>query len=298
MKIRYVAGAVLGAVLVAPAAAIPASAAPAAAPASAPELSGAAVYADTANRLSRYEGGEWTTLAKVGSLPQFAASPDGKKAAWITNGGALQVKQDGKTTTLARKLQGGTPCLTPVWSPDSKQVAYAAANDTIMAVKADGTGKARTLGVSKGVCHLSWSANGRYLAGYTGEANALYRLDVKTRKAAKAKGVKWITHVQSLSPDGRRAVVQFPANPDILGDGSWPTAFKPVILDMVTGKKANVPVTGTLMGAFYLADGRLVARVSGDEHNTLVVLDRAGKELQRIDEPAQAKKQALLQVLE
>ncbi|MFD0468486.1 hypothetical protein ACFQ0B_09385 [Nonomuraea thailandensis] len=44
--------------------------------AAAPELSGAAVYAGASdNQLSRYDGGEWSTIAKPGSMPQYAASP-------------------------------------------------------------------------------------------------------------------------------------------------------------------------------------------------------------------------------
>ncbi|MFB9202150.1 PD40 domain-containing protein [Nonomuraea spiralis] len=286
MKIRVVAGVALGAVLVAPAVASAATA---------PELTGAAVYASAGHQLTRYEAGEWSTLAKIGALPQFAASPDGRKAAWVTDGGNLQVKDGAKTVTAATKLQGGTPCLTPVWSPDSTQIAYAK-GETIMAVRADGTG-ARRLGTSKGVCHLAWAAGGRYLAGYTGEADAVYRLDVKTGKSVKAKGVKLVTHVQSLSPNGRNAVVEFPANPEALGDGSWPAAFKPAVVDLVTGKQLTPAVKGRLIGAFYLADGRLVVRVAGSAHNTLVVLDAAGKEAQRVEEPAKARTQALLQVL-
>ncbi|WP_219463857.1 hypothetical protein [Nonomuraea rhizosphaerae] len=273
------------------------SAVPAAASvASAPELSGSAVYADGANRISRYAGGAWALVAAPGAMPQFAASPDGRKAAWITANGQLRVKQGAGTRTVATKLQGGTPCLTPVWSADSGRVAYVGANNTVMAVDADGT-RPRRLGVTKGVCHLAWSADGRFLAGYTGEADALYRLNTRTGRAAKAKGVKWVTHVQSLSPNGRYAVVEVPPNPDQLGDGSWPASFRPLIVDMVTGKKARPPVKGRPLGAFYLADGRLVARVSGRSYNTLVVFDRAGKEVQRIAEPAKARNQALLQVL-
>ncbi|NUR92053.1 MAG: hypothetical protein HOY71_48955 [Nonomuraea sp.] len=287
MKIRVVAGVALGAALVVPSAASAATA---------PELTGSAVYATTGNQLSRYQSGEWSTLAKVGSMPQFAASPDGKKAAWVTAGGKLQVKDGAKTVTVATRLQGGTPCLTPVWSPDSTEVAYVGKGDAVMAVKADGT-KARRLGVSKGVCHLAWAAGGRYLAGYTGGADAVYRLDAKTGRSVRAKGITYVTHVQSLSPNGRNAVVAFPANPDAMGDGSWPMAFKPAVVDLVTGKKSTPAVKGRQIGAFYLADGRLVVRVAGSGHNTLVVLDAAGKETQRIAEPAKARTQALLQVL-
>ncbi|MGW0807276.1 hypothetical protein [Nonomuraea sp. NPDC002799] len=286
MKIHVVAGVALGAVLLVPSTATAAAA---------PKLSGAGVYAGS--QLNRYEGGKWSTLAKIGTMQQFSASPDGKKAAWVTSGGALRVSQAGKTTTLVSGLQGSTPCLTPVWSGDSAQVAYTGQGETIMAVKADGSGAPRKLGRSKGVCHLAWSADGRYVAGYTGEADAVYRLDVKSGKSVRAKGVKLVTHVQSLSPDGRNAIVEFPQNSDMLGDGGWPSAFKPVVVDLVTGRKLTPTVKGKLIGASYLADGRLVVRVAGASHNTLVVFDGAGKELQRVAEPAKAKKQALLQVL-
>ncbi|MCK2214519.1 hypothetical protein MF672_012065 [Actinomadura sp. ATCC 31491] len=288
MKTRITAGVALGLALTAPAAAPAEAAAPR-------PVSGAAVYGGA--QLARYQGGGWSTLARTGALPQVAASPDGKKAAWVTDGGRLQVRQNGKTTTLVSGLQGGTPCLTPVWSPDSTRLAYAGGADTIMSVPADAGTAPRELGRSKGVCHLAWSANGRYLAGYTGTADAVYRLDVRTGKAARAKGVKLVTHVQSLSPDGRRAVVEFPRNADALGDGSWPAAFKPVVLDLVSGRRQAPKVKGRLIGATYLPDGRLVVRVAGAAHNTLVVLDAAGKELQRLAEPARAKDRALLQVL-
>ncbi|MED7928343.1 hypothetical protein SMD20_29080 [Nonomuraea sp. LP-02] len=286
MKIRIVAGVVLGLTLAAPTQAVAAAPQP---------LSGAAVYGG--DRLDRYQDGAWSTLARTGTLPQVAASPDGRKAAWVTQGGRLQVREGGRTVTLASGIQGGTPCLTPVWSPDSTRVAYAGGGDAVMSVKADASAPPRKLGSSKGVCHLAWSVNGRYLAGYTGEADAVYRLDAKTGKAVRAKGVKQVTHVQSLSPDGRRAVVEFPSNPDALGDGSWPSAFKPVVLDLVTGRRQTPKVKGRLIGASYLADGRLVVRVAGSPANTLVVLDAAGAELQRLAEPARARNRALLQVL-
>lgn len=291
MKHRVLAGVLLGAALVLPATAASAEAVP-------KPLTGTAVYGGYVNgyQISQHDPAKgWKTLGASKSAAQFAASPDGRKVAWVTIGGKLQVRENGRLRTVATGLQGGTPCLTPVWSADSTRLAYAK-DETVTIVKADGGGATRA-GATKGVCHLAWSADGRYIAGYTGEANGVYRLDVKTGRAVKAKGIKLATHVQSLSPDGRNAVVEFPANPDTLGDGSWPTAFKPVVVDLVTGRKLPVAVKGTLIGALYLPDGRLVVRVQGPAHHTLVVLDRAGKEVQRVEEDAKAKTLGLLQVV-
>ncbi|KAB8190302.1 hypothetical protein FH608_035610 [Nonomuraea phyllanthi] len=296
MKTHVVIGAALGAALVFSTAA---SAAPA------PDLSGA-VYAGFGHQLTRYANGEWSTLARIGATQRFAASPDGTKAAWVTDGGDLQVSLNGRTTTLVRGLRGGTPCMTPVWSSDSATVAYPARGGRIMAVKADGSAAPRKLGTSKGVCHLAWSADGRYLAGHTGQGDGLYRLDAKTGRSTQVKGVRYVNHVQSLSPDGSKAIIAIPDGPDEVGDGTWPSTFTPVVVDMATGKRQRVPVKGRQLGAFYLRDGRLVARTAGTggqsgaaapARNVLVVLDSAGRPVQRIDEPTRARKHALLQVL-
>ncbi|MBE1589268.1 TolB family protein [Nonomuraea angiospora] len=303
MKIRVVTGVALGAALVVPSAAW-------AAPT--PDLSGAAVYAAAGNQLSRYTAaGEWHPLASFGAA-QFAASPDGTKVAWITESGNLNIRERGKTRTIVSGLQGSTPCLTPVWSADSTKVAYPSADGTINAVRADGSNAPRKLGVSKGVCHLAWSGNGRYLAGYTSTGDGLHRLDAKTGKTVVVKGVKSITHVQSLSPDGTKAVVAFPEGAQAPAARTWPTTFKPVILGIPSGKRLKLPAKGDAIGAYYLPDGRLVMRMAAPRtqpghaaaahaaahaHNTLVVFDSAGNELQRLAEPPKAKNQALLQVV-
>ncbi|MEU8250262.1 hypothetical protein [Nonomuraea sp. NPDC048916] len=284
------------------AAAVPAARVATVAEVSAP-ISGAAVYAvhQRGYTVSKYGPGAGSTvLARPGDSPQFAASPDGRKVAWITAGGLLRVREGAKVTTAARGLQGGTPCLSPVWSPDSRRVAYVHVGrnpaGSVSAVNADGTGE-RVLGSTRGVCHLAWSPDGRYLAGYAGTTEGVYRLDVKTGKAAKVKGVTLAGHVQSLSPGGRYVVVRTLRASDPGGDGTWPEWFTPTLVDTVTGRKVPIGVKGRQIGAFHLADGRLVVRVAGSAGNTLVVLDRTGRVVQRLSEPVAARNQALLQVL-
>ncbi|MFC4591701.1 TolB family protein [Sphaerisporangium corydalis] len=262
-------------------------------------LTGAAVYFEykaDAFGVDRYAPG--TGFARVGRAPgnnQFSASPDGRKLAWITINGKLVVRAGGRTKAIATTPPGG-PCATPAWSPDAKRVAFVGKGDVVTIVNADGTGR-RAAGRTAGVCHLAWSGDGRYLAGYAGTADAVHRLDLTTGRAARAKGVKLVNHVQGLSRDGRRVIIHTVPRGGSLGDGAWPATFPPSIVDVVTGAKVPIPVTGRLIGACYLADGRLVVRVAGAVHNTLVVLDEAGKELQRLPEPAAARKRGLLRVL-
>ncbi|GLX02321.1 hypothetical protein [Microtetraspora sp. NBRC 16547] len=266
-------------------------------------LKGVAVYLSYAKGypVARYEpGGGFTKLGNVPDTFQFSASPDGTKLAWITLDGRVHVGAGSTAKIVAKGAAAGFPCLTPVWSPDSTQVAYSPKDNSekspLIVINPDGTG-ARKAGKTLGVCHLAWSADGRHLAGYTGTTAGVYVFDMKTGTSVRAKGIKLANHVQSLSPDGRKVVVHTLSPEDPGGDGGWPEGFTPTIVDTVTGNQVPVPVKGKKIGAFYLADGRLVVRVAGRTHNTLVVLDSSGKELQRLAEPAQARTQALLQIV-
>ncbi|WP_182882915.1 hypothetical protein [Microbispora sp. H10949] len=297
MNIRLLSAAVLSAALVAPVAA----AAPAGAAAAPKPLTGVAVYMSPSGSISRYEPGRG--FAKTGTRPpigQFSASPDGRKVAYIGEGGKVRVQIGRTVKTVAKGARYLGPCLTPAWSPDSAQVAFVTEgrgeDGRVVVVNADGTHR-RTAGSTRGVCHLTWSANGRYLAGYAGTTEGVYRFDLKTGRSIKARGIGLANHVQSLSPDGMKVVVAPLSRNAPAGDGSWPEYFSPSVVDIVTGKKVPIPVKGSLIGAFYLRDGRLAVRVAGRTANTLVVLDAGGRQVQRLAEPAAAKRQALLQIV-
>lgn len=256
-------------------------------------------YSDAVD-VFRYVPGKGFSKTMVGSLGQFSASPDGRKVAWIDDKGRLHVTRGGNDKVVAKGAISGTPCATPVWSADSSRIAYpmtgVEATAPIAIVGADGKNR-RTVGRTYGVCHLAWSANGRYLAGYAGTTDGVFLLDVTTGKSRRAAGVKLANHVQSLSPDGRKAIVKRIGSNDPGGDGAWPLWFRPSIVDTMTGAEVALPVRGTLIGAVYLSDGRLVVRVKGKTRNTLVLLGTDLAVAGRIAEPAKARKLGLLQVL-
>ncbi|MDA0632202.1 hypothetical protein OUY22_02145, partial [Nonomuraea sp. MCN248] len=259
---------------------------------------GAAVYVhyDGAYRIDRHHPPSgWKALARLKDSVQFAVSPDGRKVAYVS-GSALRVRADGKVRTVARGVPGDVPCLTPAWSPDSRRVAYVDGS-RVRVVGADGRGD-RVVGRTGGPCHLTWSPDGRYLAGYAGTTRGVHRLDLTTGKSVKVKGVGLANHVQSLSPGGRYVVVHALRPDDPGGDGSWPVWFTPTVVDTVTGRRVPIPVRGArVIGAFYLADGRLVARLHGRTANRWAVLDAKGRVSQWLTEPASARRRSLLQVL-
>ncbi|MET8384557.1 hypothetical protein ABZV14_16330 [Streptosporangium canum] len=231
---------------------------------------------------------------------QFSVAPDGRRIAWIDEKGRLRVGSASGDKVIAKDAAYGAPCLTPAWTADGKRVAYlkkgTAAAMTVVVAGADDKGVADS-GTTLGPCHLTWSADGRTLAGYAGDTAGVYLLDTRSRVSGKAPGIKLANHVESLSPDSRRVVVNAIGPNAPGGDGSWTPLFTPSIYDTKTGKKIAIPVKGRLVGARYLRDGRLAVRVRGTAANTLVTLDASGKELRRAAEPAKARNLGLLGVL-
>lgn len=231
---------------------------------------------------------------------QFSVAPDGRRIAWIDEKGRLRVGSASGDKVIAKDAAYGAPCLTPAWTADGKRVAYlkkgTAAAMAVAVAGADGKGVVDS-GTTLGPCHLTWSADGRTLAGYAGDTAGVYLLDTRSRVSGKVPGIKLANHVESLSPDSRRVVVNAIGPNAPGGDGSWTPLFTPSIYDTKTGKKITIPVKGRLVGARYLRDGRLAVRVRGAAANTLVTLDASGRELRRAAEPAKARNLGLLGVL-
>ncbi|MEU0483827.1 hypothetical protein ABZ260_32150 [Streptosporangium sp. NPDC006013] len=293
-----------GAALAVSATATPAVASPrTASPQTAP-VAGAVYfrYAGSGVEALTHRGG-WSRLtAGDGAFAgQFAVAPDGGKIAWIDDKSRLHVKSATGDKVIAKNAAYGGPCLTPAWTADGRRIAYpvrgTAEATTVAVVGADGKGRFNA-GKTLGPCHLTWSADGRTLAGYAGDVNGVYLLDTRRRVANRNPGIKLANHVESLSPDSRRVVVNAIGPNAPGGDGSWPLSFSPSIYDTKTGAKIAIPVKGRLLGARYLRDGRLAVRVKGTTANTIVILSRAGKELQRVAEPAGARNLGLVGVLD
>ncbi|MER7205836.1 hypothetical protein [Streptosporangium sp. NPDC000239] len=232
---------------------------------------------------------------------QFAAAPGGGKVAWIDGKGRLHVKSAAGDKVVATNAAYVGPCLTPAWSADGKRIAYVTrggSDKATVALVGAGGGRPVIAGKTAGVCHLAWSADGRTLAGYAGNTDGVYLLNTVSHVSTRVPGIRLANHVDGLSPNGDRVVVNTIGKNAPGGDGSWPLSYTPSLYDTRTGRKIPIPVRGTLIGARFLTDGTLVVRVKGKSANTWVVLDPdTYKVSQRVGEIPQAKNLGLLSVI-
>ncbi|MEV7009362.1 hypothetical protein [Streptosporangium sp. NPDC051022] len=259
-------------------------------------------YKSTGVEVTTQQGGlSRLTVGGGNFVGQFAAAPGGGKVAWIDGKSRLHVKSASGDKVIAQNAAYGGPCLTPAWSADGKRIAYVVkgtADAGTVALVGSGGGRPVTAGKTLGVCHLAWSADGKTLAGYAGDTDGVYLLNTVSHVSTRVPGIKLANHVDGLSPNGDRVVVNTISPSDPGGDGSWPLAYTPSLYETKTGKKITIPVKGTLIGARFLYDGTLVVRVKGRSFNTWVVLDPdTYKVSQRVPEIKEARNLGLLGVM-
>ena len=114
---------------------------------------------------------------------------------------------------LRQLTQGPAEDVTPKWSFDGKQVAYASrdagGNEDIWIVNADGSGARNVTNHPAGDSHPSWSPDGRRIVFCStrgdGENDDIYVIDVDGTGLTRLtdNGLAWDTF-PSFSPDGRR----------------------------------------------------------------------------------------------
>ncbi|HEX8817098.1 MAG TPA: protein kinase [Terriglobales bacterium] len=144
-------------------------------------------------------GRDTANLGAPDNYYQVELSPDGKKAAVAIGTFTVGIWiYDVEHNTRTRFTFGNDAYLSPIWSPDGKQIAYMTGRtgslgaDAIMEKPADGSGEEtklldltankfsiQFLGLSQGL--TSWSPDGRYLlfvtgTGYSGNGTDLWAL--------------------------------------------------------------------------------------------------------------------------
>ncbi|MEH0822125.1 MULTISPECIES: hypothetical protein [unclassified Micromonospora] len=223
-----------------------------------------------------------------------AVSPDGRRVAWVEDGGALWTSAlDGSGKRKLHDLVDGL-CWSPTWSPNSRQL-------TVRLGAADGSySKAGLLDVSSGAftevagfqgCHPVWAAGGTvaFADGSDGTVVVTDRTGTgrRTVPGLGSKGSRYVCYdVASISPDGRRIALFRIDRAGEAGDAARDLLVN-AVLDTRTGKEISLPLGGReLRQAYFQADGSLVARVRSGGRYTLILVDKAGKKVAEKPEPS------------
>ncbi|MEH1055126.1 hypothetical protein V6U89_07930 [Micromonospora sp. CPCC 206171] len=254
--------------------------------------------ADTARLYSWTPGGTPVRRLALPNNPaqlNAAVSPDGRRVAWVEDGGALWTAAlDGSGKRKLHDLVDNM-CWSPTWSPNSRQL-------TVRLGAADGNfSKVGLLDVTSGAftevagfqgCHPAWAADGTvaFADGSNGTVVVTDRTGTgrRTIPGPGSKGSRYVCFdVASISPDGRRiALFRIERSSESYGDAARELIVN-AVLDIRTGKEVSLPLGGReLRQAYFQADGSLVARVRSGGRYTLILIDKAGKKVAEKPEPS------------
>ncbi|MFG1867878.1 TolB family protein [Micromonospora arborensis] len=248
-------------------------------------------------------------LPFVAALTNATVSPDGRRAAWVEDNGALWVANvDGSGR---RKLSDGVDnnCGSPAWLPNSRQLtvrlnpaAGASAGAGLLDVS---SGAYTKLPVFDG-CHAVWAAASGTLAFAGGSSTAGVVITDRTgagRRTIPGLGGKSSEYVcfdiASLAPDGRRiALFRIKRDSETYGDAGRDLIAN-AVLDTRTGKAVTLPLGGRQMRqVFFQSDGSMVVRLRSNDRYTLLLVDENGKKVGEQPEPTSLRNMQIVNALD
>ncbi|MEV4637683.1 hypothetical protein AB0J80_10055 [Actinoplanes sp. NPDC049548] len=215
----------------------------------------------------------------------LGVSPDGTRIAYVSGGQLMVVGTDGGTP---QQVYAGTASAdqAPAWSPDGGRLLIDAADPGVLDVA---TGRLDPLPSGLNGEHFRWSGDGSTLV-YATASCGLEVAGVDAQSGTPVPGQE--------STDGPAACS--PVSVDATGDlvtvqtraaagNAAPDAPADAVLDVKTGELVDLPVTGTIIGAVFDADGNLLVRSEHDGTTRLSLFDRDFTLLVQAREPATLK---------
>jgi TolB protein len=226
-----------------------------------------------------------TETVLSGPHSTVGVSNDGRKIAYVRDGALLVTTADGGGTQ--RPYEGMVSAeQAPVWSPDGQQLLIDAIDPSVLDV-AQGT-LSPLPGDLDGE-HFRWSGDGRKVVFAT-PACRLKVADVATAEPAvtvptvgdpEIPGGLGACRPVSVDVTGSRVTV--PLQP---AGGNDDSAAANAVVDTSTGTAAVLPVTGTVIGAVFDADGDLLVRTVEQGRTTLSLFSPGNVLLVQASEPS------------
>ncbi|TDC84121.1 hypothetical protein E1193_06900 [Micromonospora sp. KC606] len=236
-------------------------------------------------------------LPQVAALANASVSPDGQRVAWVDpeRAATLFVADVDGSRKRALTRHVDQYCVTPTWSPDSRHLLFRAAdpmgNPERFGVLDTRGRKApvRWWDTEPQACHALWSADGRTIAMNSATGVTMFGPDGSSpRPVPHLSGpAPWrSTHVASLSPDGTRiALLRTRPNGQVGDIGRMLTVN--AVLQTRTGREVTLPTEGReLRQVFFRPDGSMVLRVRAGAGFALLLVNRGGRHVAVVTEPA------------
>ncbi|SCL16073.1 hypothetical protein GA0070624_0915 [Micromonospora rhizosphaerae] len=224
-------------------------------------------------------------------LNTVTISPDGKRVAWVqdsTDGGITGVLLLGAPgQPSSRTLLSGVTCVDSnalVWKGNDHLMVRQRLRPVLIDVAAG-----KPVGGDPGQeTDRCWSVDGRWLAAKSdgkpyvtdGQTTRTFRYTPPAEEAAKWGG--W--RARSVSLDGRYVSIGWVGTDPSRRDGSF------TVVDTVTSKVIDLPVSGKVESIQFTADFRVLVRQAA----RIVVLDSGFRKLGEVAEPRDVQKLTLL----
>ncbi|WP_433373741.1 TolB family protein [Actinoplanes sp. CA-142083] len=237
-------------------------------------------------RMSPGDGAVDTVLPKAPSA--VGVSPDGNKIAYAIGDTLLIEPTGGTPEQVANGVStAGQP---PAWSPDGDRLLVAAGTPAILQV---GSGTLTPLGEQlAGGQHFRWSGDGTTLVYATsycslkvvaGDSDTAVPVIGDRQTADNPDGLA-ACKPTSVDATGQRVTVPLQTTGET-GADSPDTAD--AVVDTVTGDVVPLPVTGSVVGAYFNPDGNLLVRSRKGTRTTLWLFAPDGTLLVQAKEPAE-----------
>ncbi len=237
-------------------------------------------------------------LPWIDLIENLMVSPDGRRVAWVESSNQTLYVADADGSNK-KGLGKGVDTCEPTWSPDGSQIyGYGFDGGDKPALVNVATGTTTALPGSPG-CHVVFSADGSAIAYDDGGGDVFVARTTATAKVPRLGSDGGSTRRRSfcalsLSPDARQVALNVHSGNVPDGDIGR-DLYANEIVDVTSGATLTLPgLPGTLISAFFLPGGGLVARTQSGANHAIAQYTADLALVRTVPEPASLAQYSLI----